>query len=236
MPFISYAQNYEDVMLWRALKDVTHGFYIDGGAQDPNVDSVSRAFYDRGWSGINIEPVEKYYEMLRDAWPRDRNLCLAAGAGDAELNFFEIPDTGLSTLDPQIAARHRAAGWNVLQRRVPQRRLADIWTEHVTGDVHFLKIDAEGAEADVLIGAALTEHQPWIVVVEAVAPLTQTREHGKWENLLLDAGYAFVYFDGLNRFYVSPKKDGLKASFTAPPNLFDDFVRASEFAAVQELS
>ena len=27
--FISYAQNFEDVMLWRALKHVEKGFYID---------------------------------------------------------------------------------------------------------------------------------------------------------------------------------------------------------------
>jgi hypothetical protein len=32
MTFISYAQNYEDVMLWRALKDVSNGFWIDDGA------------------------------------------------------------------------------------------------------------------------------------------------------------------------------------------------------------
>lgn len=236
MPFISYAQNYEDVMLWRALKDVARGFYIDVGAQDPSVDSVSRAFYDRGWSGINIEPVQRYQEMLRQARPRDINLCLAAGAGSSELNFFEIADTGLSTLDPQVADRHRAAGWKVLQRRVAQRRLDDIWAEHVKGEVHFLKIDAEGAEADVLVGASLASHQPWIVVIEAVAPLSQTREHAKWESLLIDAGYAFVYFDGLNRFYVSPSRSDLKAAFATPPNHFDDFIRASEFDAVQELA
>jgi hypothetical protein len=32
MPFISYAQNYEDVILWRALRHVEKGFYVDVGA------------------------------------------------------------------------------------------------------------------------------------------------------------------------------------------------------------
>ena len=49
---ISYAQNFEDVMLWRALKHVERGFYIDIGAQDPVVDSVSLAFYEQGWRGV----------------------------------------------------------------------------------------------------------------------------------------------------------------------------------------
>jgi len=56
MTFISYAQNYEDVMLWRALKHVERGFYIDVGACSPDQHSVTRAFYEKGWHGINVEP------------------------------------------------------------------------------------------------------------------------------------------------------------------------------------
>ena len=37
-PFESSAQNFEDVMLYRALGDVETGFYIDVGAQDPIID------------------------------------------------------------------------------------------------------------------------------------------------------------------------------------------------------
>ena len=56
MPFISFAQNLEDVVLHRALMGVTHGFYVDVGANSPDEQSVTRAFYERGWHGINIEP------------------------------------------------------------------------------------------------------------------------------------------------------------------------------------
>jgi hypothetical protein len=49
MIFTSYAQNFEDVLLWAALKDVNSGFYIDIGVQDPEKDSVSLAFYEKGW-------------------------------------------------------------------------------------------------------------------------------------------------------------------------------------------
>ena len=34
---ISYAQNFEDVMLWRALRHVPKGFYIDVDAHEPEV-------------------------------------------------------------------------------------------------------------------------------------------------------------------------------------------------------
>ena len=56
MSIVSYSQNFEDVMLWRALKDVENGFYIDVGANHPAIDSVTKLFYENGWSGINIEP------------------------------------------------------------------------------------------------------------------------------------------------------------------------------------
>jgi FkbM family methyltransferase len=236
MTFISYAQNYEDVMLWRALKDVAQGFYTDVGAQDPDVESVTRAFYEKGWSGINIEPVTKYHELLCRSRPRDINLRVVAGSEETDREFFEIPDTGLSTLDAQIAATHQGAGRASSQRRVSQRRLADIWAERVKGPVHFLKIDAEGAEREVLEGADLTRHRPWIIVVEAVAPLSQVPVHEKWEPLLTSAGYEFVYFDGLNRFYLAREKIDLKPRFAAPPNFFDDFVRAGEASARQEAS
>ena len=37
-------------------------------------------------------------------------------------------------------------------------------------------------------------------------------------------GYSYVYFDGLNRFYVSPEHSELTEAFDAPPNVFDGFV------------
>jgi hypothetical protein len=64
MRFISYAQNNEDVLLWRALGHVQDGFYIDVGASDPVEHSVTRAFYDAGWRGINIEPLPAHIEAF----------------------------------------------------------------------------------------------------------------------------------------------------------------------------
>ena len=90
MTFISYAQNFEDVMLWRALKHIPRGFYIDVGANHPEEDSVTKAFYDRGWRGINIEPLLQCHLLLEQQRPLDTNLNLAAGAQDGQLNLFEV--------------------------------------------------------------------------------------------------------------------------------------------------
>ena len=104
MSFVSYAQNFEDVMLWRALKHVENGFYVDIGAQDPVVDSVSLAFYEHGWRGVHVEPTQQYADKLRVARPDEAVLQMAVGSGQGEVTFYEFADTGLSTADSDDCA------------------------------------------------------------------------------------------------------------------------------------
>jgi FkbM family methyltransferase len=129
MTFISYAQNFEDVMIWRALKHVERGFYIDVGAAHPDEYSVTRAFYDRGWHGINIEPSIELFARLAAVRERDTNLNLAVSNEPKRVAFFEIPGTGLSTLDATVAAAHRSAGWAMRERTVEQTTLAEVCRE-----------------------------------------------------------------------------------------------------------
>ena len=74
MPMVSYAQNGEDVVLRRVFAGGPLGFYIDIGANYPSEGSITRHFYEHGWSGINIEPVAGAYRELQAARPRDINL------------------------------------------------------------------------------------------------------------------------------------------------------------------
>ena len=78
--FISYAQNFEDVILNRALKSVRNGFYIDIGAQEPITHSVSFAFYRQGWRGVHVEPNAVLAEKLRLSRPDEIVLDVAVGA------------------------------------------------------------------------------------------------------------------------------------------------------------
>ncbi|WP_396329941.1 FkbM family methyltransferase [Burkholderia anthina] len=231
MTLLSFAQNQEDVMLWRALGHVRNGFYIDVGAADPVDLSVTKLFYDHGWHGINLEPQSAYFAMLTAARPHDINLQLAAGREAASHVFHRIDGTGLSTFDAEIAARHRTNGWTVVEETVDALPLAEICKRYrPDGPIHFLKIDVEGAEGDVLAGADFGRFRPWIVLVEATLPLSQEESHA-WEPTLTSQGYSFVWFDGLNRFYVADEMKGeLGKHFATPPNVFDGFMVASQLA------
>ncbi len=90
-------------------------------------------------------------------------------------------------------------------------------------DVHWLKIDVEGLEEQVLRGWDSTVLRPWIILIEATVPMSTKLNYEAAELIIVEAGYSFVYFDGLNRFYVAPEHPELASAFTSPPNVFDEF-------------
>ncbi len=224
----SYAQNFEDVMLWRALKGVQHGFYIDVGAQDPHVDSVSKLFYEQGWRGVHVEPSVHYADALRQARPDEAVIQAAVAASHEVLHFYEFPGTGISTAVDSIAARHREAGYRDRPVDVPCIKLSSIFERYADREIHWLKIDVEGFEREVLDSWGQSATRPWIVVVESTLPLTQIDRRDLWESVLVERGYCAVYFDGLNRYYVSSAHPELNEAFQAPPNVFDDFALAGD--------
>ena len=232
---VSYAQNFEDVMLWRALKHVENGFYIDLGAQDPVIDSVSLAFHEHGWRGVHVEPTPHYARMLLAQRPGDVVIEAAVADEAGLITFFEIPETGISTGDPQIAQQHREQGFEIREITVPCVRLSSIFKSCGARDIHWLKIDVEGFELSALASWGKSAARPWIVVVESTLPMSQIDSHQQWESLLLKRGYTHAYFDGLNRYYVSKEKLELKQAFCAPPNVFDGFWLSGTASAVFHL-
>lgn len=233
MTFISYAQNFEDIILWRALKNVDAGFYVDIGAAWPDAHSVTKAFYLRGWSGINVEPNPDFYAQLCGQRPRDINIQIAVTnyEGKVELNLFR--ETGLSTLDIGVAQRHIKDNFYCVPLRVSTSTLANVLRRYLptNQEVHFLKVDVEGLEGEVLSGNDWSVNRPWIILIESTQPLSQRESHHAWESRLIEAAYTFAYADGLNRFYVENSRLELLAAFKYPPNVFDEFVLASEIDA-----
>lgn len=197
MAIVSYAQNFEDVMLARAFPGA-EGFYVDVGANDPDIDSVTRVFYERGWRGINVEPVKKNAARLRTRRPRDVNLEIAVGDRDGSITFYEIGKWhGYSTTDAKIAAQHRADGLKVIEHTVPLRPLTAVLDEHAEGRVpDFLSIDVEGAELAVLRGFSIARYRPRLILVEDDV-------HDLTKHVYLTAhGYKLVRRTALNNWYV----------------------------------
>ncbi len=223
MGILSRAQNFEDVMLWRAFADVEAGFFIDVGAQHPIKDSVSKIFSEHGWRGIHIEPTPQFSDLLRADRPNETVIEAVVSDKQGAVSFFYIADTGLSTGHRDIAEAHAAAGHPYQEITVPTLSLDDLLALAPSDDIHWLKIDVEGMEREVLESWRISQRRPWIVVIEANLPGSQTPSHESWEGLILAKGYHHIYYDGLNRFYVSDAHRALDNHFALPPNVFDGF-------------
>lgn len=235
--FVSYAQNGEDVVIWRALAGIDHGRYVDVGAADPVIDSVTLPFYLRGWRGIHVEPVSSYAAALRSARPEDTVIECVAGSEEGSITFFEFPETGLSTTQEAEAVRAAELGFTKLQRVVKMRTLDSILAEVVPpGDpIHFLKVDVEGFEPNVLAGANLKKWRPWVVVVEATRPNSSERTDHTFNQLLADAGYTATLFDGLNMYYVSGEHSELAERLSYPACALDDYTRIKQVVDAERI-
>ncbi|MGY6552325.1 MAG: FkbM family methyltransferase [Erythrobacter sp.] len=223
MSFVSYAQNYEDVRLWRAFRDVEKGRYIDVGGQDPVRDSVSLAFYERGWRGVHVEPTPIYADALRKARPDETVIEAAVTTAAGPISFFEIPTTGLSTGVAEIAEKHGNAGWEYREILVPTVTLSGLFECYGLDLVHWLKIDVEGMEADVLASWGDHPARPAVLIIEATAPLSQTKTDMAWRQMVIERGYSDVVFDGLSRFFVHKDHKDLRNAIAESPNVFDGF-------------
>jgi FkbM family methyltransferase len=234
-PTMSYAQNFEDVMIARLFERDYRGFYIDVGAADPVFLSVTKHFYDSGWRGINIEPLPRFYERLRSERPEDINLNVAVGTTAGRASFFEIVESAEnSTMDEEIM-RALAGGGNTVKTHVvellPLAEICRRYCEERRIDV--LKVDVEGAELDVLRSADWDRFRPLLVVVEAVKVNGREEVWHQWEHVLAGARYEKVWFDGLNNFYLREESLDLKVHFRIPPNTLDRFTVPEVSALLQ---
>lgn len=230
---MTFAQNFEDVMLNRIFSGDEPGFYIDIGAWDPEIDSVTKHFYDKGWHGINVEPNIRFFNRLVKARQRDLNLNVAVGKRKGQVNFREVVDFELS----RLSTISDESGLNVdfVEYEVPLMTLGEICASYAHDvSIDFLKIDVEGAERDVLVGGDWRLFRPKIVIIEATLPNTPIPCHEEWEDIMTAAGYTFLYFDGLNRFYtVEEERDRYSSLFQVPPCVHDRFIRPAELRADQ---
>ena len=197
------------------------GRYIDVGAWDPRVDSVSRGFYEKGWRGVHFEPHPVHAARLRADRPDEVVHEIALSDHQGELRFHLVGDDGTSTGNAELARAAAGAHGSVREIVVPMTTLAHACGDLAGKDVHWLKIDVEGMEEQVLRGWDAAVLRPWIVVVEATRPLTRIETHHAFAPILESADYVPAAFDGLNRYYVAREHGDLAAALADPVSVLD---------------
>lgn len=227
--FRSFAQNLEDVLLRRALSGVENGVFVDIGAGHPIVNSVTKGFSELGWRGVNVEPLaDRYIELCNDR-PLDTNIrAVVLGEEGSATLFHAEPELGAySTTDLEVRDDLVRGGFVLTPVTVPSLRLGDVLALLPEGDIHFLKVDVEGAEREVLRSHDFAVRRPWIIVVEIVAgEARRPGVAGEINRMLGAVSYENVFFDGLNAYYLAAERaDELRAEFAYPVCVRDKYLR-----------
>ena len=141
--FKSYTSSFEDLILFCIFYDIKKGFYIDIGAHDPHYGSVTKAFYLRGWHGINIEPLPNFFQRLTKYRKRDINIQIGVGKNRGIARFFE--NRARSTLLKEYSRNNSKViiinidtMSNICNKYIPKKEI-----------IQFCKIDIEIGRAHV---------------------------------------------------------------------------------------
>lgn len=226
--FESYAQNGEDIRLYRCFGRQRTGFYIDVGSSEPTRHSATYALYRAGWRGIALEPLADRWRELVELRPRDINLNIALGEGQGKTTLFRsLGRGGTSTIMPDLGKEMQRNHEDVIGVEVEVDTLENICDAHLPGVQTYdvLKIDVEGAENLVLAGANFSSCRPLVIVAEGPA------KPPAWERMLLDSGYLFVTHDGVNRWFVCSSRADLAKVLRRPITAHDRYLNVDQYGS-----
>lgn len=229
--FASYACNHEDVLLWRAFRSIDAGAYVDIGAFDPEYNSVTKAFYDRGWRGLNLQPWASRLTRFCASRPQDINLHCVAGDSRGGVRVFSVDRQGAdSTFCPEAAERHRQSGRHVETQEIDVRPWDELIADLRRTEIHFLRLDTTFLPPETIRAMETATCRPWVILAmrdakedEEVSSRNSLRE--EFERL----GYTSAFFNGVSRFLVRrDKADSLGPKLVLPPTTLDDFTTPAE--------
>lgn len=232
---VFYSQNKEDLLLEAFFPDLKNGFYVDLGAYDPEYDSVTKLFYDMGWSGINVEPQpERYKKFVKDR-PRDININCGVSSESGEFTLRAYENGGLSTFSTELQKSYSKVKDKQFESykdiKVPVMTLKEILQKHKIKKINFLKIDVEGLEYEVIKGNDWESYRPEVICIESNNILKD------WKSFLFKKDYRLIFFDGLNDYYIDNRSNKI-AVFDYVKHIIEDrgeYLKYSDYCAFEAI-
>lgn len=165
----SYAQEGEDLIIDKLLGYKKNGFYVDIGAHHPLRFSNTSIFYNRGWSGINIDALPNSMAEFNKLRPRDKNIEAAISNVVGTQLFYMFNEPALNTLNKEEALGKDGKNGNKIIDTVEVKtiNLKSILDNHIGNhDIDFFSIDTEGNDLNVLKSNDWTKYKPQLILVE----------------------------------------------------------------------
>jgi FkbM family methyltransferase len=177
----SYSQFGEDVIVSDLLNELSiqNMSYLDIGANNPQFISNTYLFYERGFSGVLVEPNAFLCEKLKAVRPRDIVLNVGIGIDDnvKEADFYLFPkeSDGLSTFSYKEAKYWEEIGMGGRKFKIEQvMKMPLLGINHVienyfTECPDFVSIDVEGWDLEILRTLDFSKHSPAVFCVETLS-------------------------------------------------------------------
>ena len=201
---LNFSADGEDSIIIKWLGGIKNGFYIDIGSYKPLFGSNTFNFYIKGWSGICIDPnpgLKLKYFLLR---PNDLFINSAVVLKKKnKKNFFYYykNHSDLNTfskkrmkIQKKLFKRFPTKTLNVDQ--LSSQNLAQLISDK---EVHFLNIDIEGMEDNIIRFLIENKIFPWCIAIEELGNTCENINTSRIKKFLNKNGY----FLGSRTFFTS---------------------------------
>ena len=158
----------EDKVLRNYLPE-SNGRYLDIGAGDPKYGSNTYFLYERGWSGVSIEPLNRNFRKHRSKRKRDRQIqaCMVSHPLQESVRFYEFIADEFSTDSPERVKKLELSGiYFDNSYDVPALRIGQLGLTANPLDAFLLDLDIEGNEFEVLSSNDWSTFKPRVISVE----------------------------------------------------------------------
>jgi len=152
--------------------NINNPSYIDIGAYHPYIFSNTAHFYEKGSSGINIEPNPVLFNEFIKVRKRDINLNVGIAEKNGELSYYIMSAQTLNTFSEYEAKRLvDEEGQNIEKiLTIPvislnyllENYLSNIWPD-------FLSLDAEGLEDLIICNLGKSNNKPKVICIETIS-------------------------------------------------------------------
>ena len=168
----SYSQSGEDIIVERILSLMSMGepSYLDIGAHDPMIYNNTYLFYEKGSSGVNVEPDPEYFLKLESQRPRDVNLNVGVGSHGGTFNYYVMTSRSLNTFSEAEAKRYESYGKQKVEQvvNVEVVNVNQILREHFESEPNFVSLDVEGLEMEILKSFDFEASRPEVFCIETL--------------------------------------------------------------------
>ena len=185
---VSYSQCGEDLivnLLFQAMR-IEKPTYLDVGAHHPTYISNTFYFYEKGNSGVCIEPDPILLKHIKKV--RHRDVCLNVGVGvgaQEHAKFYLISSRTLNTFSLEEAKRCESYGRQKIEKviDIPLVPINKVIEEHFAKCPNFVSLDVEGMDYEIIKSFDFSKHRPEVFCIETLT-YTENRTERKLTEII----------------------------------------------------